>query len=118
MLLLSVQVIDTQGYTNMKEIQVTVQSTDKESPYFIPEQSKVKRRTDAEGGEQKEVNLIFNDHLSAVIGGTVSVDGEVISTFEGRLATFTVSAAVAQVQVQVKDAYENVLQETIDLTEI
>ena len=96
---------------NRSSISVVLQSTDKEPPYLQTEQSKV---VNNEG--TKEVTLIFNDELSAVVGGTVSVNGEAIHSFQGRLAKFTTSAT--SVDVEVKDAFDNVLKSTIDLTEL
>ncbi|MDR0369575.1 MAG: hypothetical protein LBH96_03550 [Candidatus Peribacteria bacterium] len=106
---ITVQAINANGFTNLSEIKVTLQSSDKESPYLVQDQLKVKRE-----GDDKEVTLIFNDHLSAVVGGTISVNESVIATFEGRLANFKTTAS--EIQIEVKDAYENILKETIDLT--
>lgn len=108
---ITVQAINSRGFTNMSEIKITLQSSDKEAPYFVKDQSKVKVE-----GENKDVTLIFNDHLSAVLGGTISANGNVITTFEGRLANFTTTAS--SVQVEVKDSYENILKETIDITSL
>jgi len=108
---LTVQATNTKGFMNRKTIDVTLQSADKETPYFVAEQSRVIITE-----EGKDVRLVFNDHLSAVIGGEILVDGVSVLQFQGRLASFVTEADI--VQVEVKDAYDNVLKETIDLTEL
>ncbi|MDR2191031.1 MAG: hypothetical protein LBP53_07925 [Candidatus Peribacteria bacterium] len=95
---------------NQATISVVLQSTDKEPPYVVREQSKV-LASEAE----KSVTLIFNDHLSAVVGGEIFAGGTKLTSFLGRLATFTTTADT--IEVIVKDAYENTLKETINLTE-
>jgi membrane peptidoglycan carboxypeptidase len=109
---LTVQAINTKGFMNNKTITITLQSTDKEAPYFVKEQSKV---VPAAEGEGKTATLIFNDHLSAIVGGTVSTNEEKLISFSGRLANFTTTAP--SVDVEVKDAYDNVLKETINIAE-
>jgi hypothetical protein len=107
-----VQAVNTKGSMNQKTIKVTLQSTDKEAPYFVKEQSKV---SPAPEGEGKNVVLIFNDHLSAIVGGDISVDGTKLTSFAGRMANFTTTGE--HVEVEVRDAYDNVLKETINLSE-
>ena len=110
--MLTVQAVNTKGFMNRKSIKVVVQSTDREAPYFVREQSKI---VPASEGEGRTASLIFNDHLSAVIGGMISVNGEKLIDFSVRLANFTTSATT--VEVEVRDAYDNVLKETISLIE-
>lgn len=105
---LTLQAITTAGTMNQTTITITVQSTDTEPPYFSKEQSKI-TKTD----EKKTATLIFNDALSSVVGGTISVDGKEILNFPSRVATFTTTADA--VQITAKDSYGNVLTETIDL---
>jgi hypothetical protein len=109
---LTVQALNTKGFMNRKTITITLQSTDKEAPYFVKEQSKVVPVAEGEG---RTATLIFNDHLSAIVGGTVLVNGEKLTSFSGRLANFTTT--VPTVEVEVKDAYDNLLKETINLAE-
>ncbi|MDR0859765.1 MAG: hypothetical protein LBO09_01980 [Candidatus Peribacteria bacterium] len=108
---LTLQAITTAGSMNSATISITVQSTDTEAPYFSKDQSKITRTE-----EEKKVTLIFNDSLSSVVGGTVSVNGEKILDFPSRVATFTTTADT--VEVTAKDAYGNVLKETIDLASL
>jgi hypothetical protein len=63
-----------------------------------------------------KVTLIFDDTLSWVPGGNVSAGGNVITKFDWRLATFTTSAE--SVDVEVKDNYWNVLNQTINLADL
>jgi hypothetical protein len=105
---LTLQAINTKGSMNLQTISVVLESTDKEPPYLFREQSKV---VATETG--RVATLIFNDHLSAVVGGTIFVNGEKLTSFSGRLTNFTTSASA--VDVEVKDAYDNVLKETVDL---
>ncbi|MDR0651221.1 MAG: hypothetical protein LBG59_07695 [Candidatus Peribacteria bacterium] len=103
------QAITTKGFMNQHTISVVLQSSDKEPPYVIREQSKV---IASETG--KDVTFIFNDHLSAVLGGEIFAGEEKLLAFSGRLAKFTTTAD--EVEVVVKDAYENTLKETVPLT--
>jgi hypothetical protein len=100
---------------NQTTISIVLQSSDKESPYFIREQSKIIASGTETQETRKEVTFIFNDHLSAVLGGEILAGGETIFAFSGRLAKFTTTADT--VEIAVKDAYENILRETVNLTE-
>jgi hypothetical protein len=106
-----VQAITSAGTMNRSTVSITVQDTDKEPPYFAKEQSKI-----TETAEGKEVKLVFNDYLSALLGGTVSANGEKILDFSSRVANFITTAT--SVEVVVKDAYDNALKQTIDLTSL
>ena len=108
---LTVQAVNTKGFMNRASISVVLQSTDNVPPYFFSDQSKV-----VATGDSREATLIFNDELSAVVGGTISANGEVIHTFKGRLANFITSAPT--VEVEVTDAFENILKETIDISSL
>ena len=106
---LTVQATNTKGFMNRKIITITVQSTDKEPPYYVREQSKVVPA----GEEGRTATLVFNDHLSAIVGGTISAQGEKLIDFSGRLANFTTTAQ--SIEVEVRDSYDNVFRETISL---
>jgi hypothetical protein len=54
--------------------------------------------------------------LSWIPGGNVSVDWNVITKFEWRLASFTTSAE--SFDVEVKDNFWNVLNQTINLWDL
>ncbi|MDR2415193.1 MAG: hypothetical protein LBD75_00845 [Candidatus Peribacteria bacterium] len=104
------QAITTKGFMNTHTISIVLQSSDKEAPYFVREQSKV---VTSETG--KDATLIFNDHLSAVLGGEIFAGSEKLLAFSGRLAKFITTADT--VDIVVKDAYENTLKETVNLAE-
>lgn len=105
---LTVQAINTKGSMNRTSYTTTLVSSDKEAPYLVKEQSS--KKTDG------SYVLVFDDELSAILGGSISVEGEVIHSFEGRLASF--STAAESVEISVKDAYDNVLSQTLDLSEL
>jgi hypothetical protein len=63
-----------------------------------------------------KVTLIFDDTLSWVPGGNVSANWDVITKFDWRLATFTTNTE--SVDVEVKDNYGNVLNQTINLADL
>ncbi|MDR3169254.1 MAG: hypothetical protein LBU27_05900 [Candidatus Peribacteria bacterium] len=107
----TVQAITSAGTINRSTVSITIQDTDKQPPYFAQEQSKT---TETAAG--REVKLVFNDYLSALVGGTISANGEKILDFSNRVANFTTTATT--VEVVVKDAYDNTLKQTIDLTSL
>lgn len=105
---LTVQAVNTKWWMNRTTIQVVIVSSDKTPPYLIKEQSKVQV-----DGDKKTVRLVFNDELSAISRGSVILNGDTISTIESRMFNFTTTAN--NVEVFVKDAYDNEYHETINL---
>ena len=97
---------------NRASIVDVLQSTDSEPPFFVADMSK---KTQKENG-QYQVTLIFDDHLSGIPWGTVSAWWSVIHSFDGRAAIFTTSAA--SFDVEVKDNYWNILNQTINLSDL
>jgi hypothetical protein len=79
---------------------------------LVKEQSKKQANDD---GTYK-ITLIFDDHLSWIPGGSVSENGNVITTFKWRLASFTTSAEVFDLEV--KDNFWNVLTQSIDIADL
>jgi hypothetical protein len=65
---------------------------------------------------QYQVTLIFDDHLSWIPWWTVSAWGKAIHSFDGRAAIFTTNAE--SFDVEVKDNYWNVLNQTINLSDL
>ena len=109
---ITVQVIDANWKMNNASIVDVLEAEDNEPPYLSKEQSK---KQDNGDGTFK-VSLIFDDTLSGIPGGTISVDWNVITKFDWRLAAFTTSAE--SFDVEVKDNYWNVLKETINMSDL
>jgi hypothetical protein len=63
-----------------------------------------------------KVTLIFDDTLSWIPGGTISANWNIITKFEWRLATFTTNTE--SVDVEVRDNYWNILNETINISDL
>lgn len=109
---ITVQAIDANGNINNASITDVLEATDTEPPYLSKEQSK---KQDNGNGSFK-VSLVFDDTLSWIPGGSVSANWSVITKFDWRLASFTTSAE--SVDVEVKDNYWNVLNQTINLADL
>lgn len=106
---LSVQATNTKGAMNRASINVVLQSSDKESPYLMKEQSKA-----IKNGDKREVTLIFNDELSAITNSKCSAKEKVLFEGQGRIASFTTTEK--EIKLSVKDAFNNELQQTVDLS--
>jgi hypothetical protein len=89
-----------------------LESDDKEPPFFVAEQSKKQDN----GDWTFKITLVFDDHLSWIPWGSVKSNWTLITTFNGRLATFTTSAEVFDVEV--KDSYWNILTKSIDIADL
>jgi hypothetical protein len=89
-----------------------LEAGDAEPPYLVAEQSKKQDKWDW----QYQVTLVFDDRLSWIPGGSVSVWWSVITSFPWRLVTFTTSAE--SVDVEVKYNFGNVLNQTINLADL
>ena len=109
---ITVQAVDASSNMNNASINVTIESSDTEPPFFVPWASE---RLQTEDGKN-QITLTFDDHLSGIVWGTVSAGGNVIKSFEWRYTTF--STDVESVDVEVKDRFNNVLKQTINLTEL
>jgi hypothetical protein len=99
---------------NMNSVSITdvLEADDKEPPYLVKDQSK---KQDAWNWEYK-ITLVFDDTLSWIPGGSVSVNWNVITTFKWRLASFKTKAE--SFEIEVKDNYGNVLNQTINLADL
>jgi len=109
---ITVQAVDAKWNMNSASITDVLESDDKEPPFLVKDQSKKIANDDG----SFKVTLIFDDTLSWVPGGNVSAGGNVITKFDWRLATFTTSAE--SFDVEVKDNYWNVLNQTINLADL
>jgi len=109
---ITVQAVDNNWNMNSASITDVLEANDTEPPYLVKEQSKKQANDD---GTYK-ITLIFDDHLSWIPGGSVSENGNVITTFKWRLASFTTSAEVFDVEV--KDNFWNVLTQSIDIADL
>lgn len=109
---ITVQAMDINWNINSASITDVLESTDEEPPYLVTEQSKKQETEDW----QYQITLVFDDHLSGIPGGSVSVNGSVINSFKWRLVSFTTSAEVFDVEV--RDNYGNVLKKTIDIADL
>ena len=109
---ITVQAMDANWNMNSASISDVLEADDKEPPYFVAGQSKKQDVWDW----QYKITLVFDDHLSWIPGGSVSVWWNVITSFQWRLATFTTSAE--SVDVEVKDNFGNVLHQTISLVDL
>ena len=109
---ITVQAVDNNWNMNSASITDVLEANDTEPPYLVKEQSKKQANED---GTYK-ITLIFDDHLSWIPGGSVSENWNVITTFNWRLASFTTSAEVFDVEV--KDNFWNVLTQTIDIADL
>ena len=109
---ITVQAMDANWNMNNASIVDVLESTDDEPPYLDMNQSKKQEKEDW----QYKVTLVFDDRLSGIPGWTVSVWWNVITSFEWRLASFTTDAE--SFDVEVKDNYGNVLNQTINLADL
>ena len=109
---ITVQAIDANWNINNASITDVLEADDQEPPYLVKDQSK---KQDNGNGSFK-VSLIFDDTLSGIPGGSVSAGWKVLTSFQWRLASFTTSAE--SVDVEVKDNYGNVLNQTINLADL
>jgi hypothetical protein len=78
----------------------------------VKEQSK---KQDNGDGNFK-IKLVFDDRLSWIPGGSVSENWNVITTFKWRVASFTTS--VETFDVEVKDNYGNIFNQTINISDL
>ena len=106
---LSIEVINIKGFMNTKALPIVLKKQDNEAPELIKDKSLIKKV-----GDEYNVSFLFSDALSAVKGGKILASWEVIGNFEGRLATFKTKES--QIDIAVEDAFENILQEEIDLS--
>ena len=109
---ITVQAMDVMWKMNSASISDVLEADDKEPPYLVVEQSKKQDN----GDWTLKITLVFDDHLSWIPWGSVSSNWTLITTFYGRLVTFTTSAEVFDVEV--KDSYWNVLNKSIDIADL
>ena len=109
---ITVQAIDASWKMNNASIIDVLESTDDEPPFLVLEQSKKQQKD----GNNYQVSLVFDDHLSWIPGWTVSANWKVIHSFDWRLALFTTNAE--SFDVEVKDNYGNTLNQTINLSDL
>ena len=109
---ITIQAMDANWNMNHASITDVLEATDNEPPYLVTDQSKKQDVWDW----QYKVTLVFDDRLSWIPGGSVSVWGNVVTSFQWRLATFTTSAE--SFDVDVKDNFWNVLHQTINVIDL
>ena len=109
---ITVQAVDANWGMNRDSIIDVLESSDNEPPFFVPEMSKKLQKDNG----QYQVTLIFDDHLSGIPWGSVSAWGKVIHSFDWRAAIFTTDTEI--LDVEVKDNYWNVLNQTINLSDL
>ena len=109
---ITVQAIDANWNMNSASINDVLQSDDTEPPYLAVDQSKKQDKWDW----QYQITLVFDDHLSWIPWWKISVNWNTINSFEWRLASFTTSAET--VDVEVKDNYWNILNQSININEL
>lgn len=107
---LKVIAVDTDSFSNNISQSITVTSTDTKAP--VLENAKV--ITDPNDGT-KSARLFFSDDVSYVAGGQVTQNGTKIADIKSSLVSFPVST-IWEVEVTVKDAYDNTLTQKIDLS--
>lgn len=109
---ITIQAMDANWNINSASISDVLEANDVEPPYLVSEQSKKVQNDDG----SFKVTLVFDDRLSWIPWGSVSAWWSVITSFQWRLATFTTSAE--SVDVEVKDNFGNVLNQTISLADL
>jgi hypothetical protein len=109
---ITVQAMDINGNMNNASITDVLELNDTEPPYLVTEQSKKQSKDN----NQYQITLVFDDHLSWIPWWTVSINWDIINTFKWRLVTFTTDSE--NFDVEVKDNYGNVLNQTINLEDI
>ena len=109
---ITVQAMDARSKINNASINITLEATDTEPPFFVPWASE---RLQTEDGKY-QITLTFDDHLSGIIGWSVSVWWNIINSFEWRYTTFSTDAE--SVDVEVRDRFDNILKQTINLAEL
>ena len=109
---ITVQAIDANWKTNNDSIVDVLQLEDNEPPFIVEEQTK----KESNWNWEYKITLIFDDHLSWIPWWTISADGKIIERFEWRLASFTTKAE--SFDIEVKDNYWNVLNQTIKLSDL
>ena len=109
---ITVQAIDANWNMNNDSIVDVLQLEDNEPPFLVKEQSK----KESNWNWWYKITLIFDDHLSWIPWWNISADGKIIEKFEWRLASFTTNAE--SFDIEVKDNYWNVLNQTIKLSDL
>lgn len=83
------------------------------APYLLTDTLAVRPRSDG----RYDVIMLFVDDLSAIKGGTISMtDGTQIHTFNGNATTYQIQIPQT-LTYKVEDAYGNIVQNSIDLTQ-
>ena len=109
---ITLQAMDASGKMNTASIVDVLETDDKEPPFLSLEYSKKQQKDEW----KYEVTLVFDDHLSGIPWWTVSINWNIINSFQWRLASFTTDAQ--SFDVEVKDNYGNVLTQTINLADL
>ena len=107
-----VQAIDANWKMNNDSIVDVLQLEDNDPPFIVEEQTK----KESIWNWEYKITLIFDDHLSWIPWWTISTNWNVIQRFEWRLASFTTNAE--SFDIEVKDNYWNVLNQTIKLSDL
>ena len=109
---ITLQAMDASGKMNTASIVDVLETDDKEPPFLSLEYSKKQQKDEW----KYDVTLVFDDHLSGIPWWTVSINWNIINSFQWRLASFTTDAQ--SFDVEVKDNYGNVLTQTINLADL
>jgi membrane peptidoglycan carboxypeptidase len=103
--------VDKDGFSNSKKIEVNVTTQDTQAPFLVEDKSVVKKNQDW----TYTVMMLFDDALSTVAGGEFfSSTGQKIYEFKNNFASFQVES-LWEVSIKIKDAYQNILNQTLDL---
>lgn len=109
---ITVQAVDNNGNMNSASITDVLEWNDNEPPYLVTQQSKKQEIWEWE----YQITLVFDDHLSWIPWWSVSANWSVITSFKGRLASFTTSTE--SIDIEVKDNFGNTLNQTISLADL
>lgn len=101
--------VDVNGAYNTTQVSISIQSIDREKPYFRKDKAMVKQEDD-----WYTVSLFFDDRLSYVTDVIIKQESNVLTTSDNSIANFVVSD-LGVVWVSYKDVYNNTMTEEIDL---
>ncbi len=106
---LTLLAVDTEGYSNITTIDVSVVWQDTTPPFMLKENVIVQPDWD-----KYNVIMFFNDDLSSVNGWTIKQWDKILKNFKENIAEFKISQA-GNVTITAKDGFGNELIEEIDM---
>lgn len=109
---ITVRAMDVKWRMNEANIMDVLVDKDNEPPFIVFDQSYKKMNSDG----SYQITLIIDDHLSWIPWGSISVDWNIINTFEGRLASFNTNAT--EFIMEASDNYWNILTQTIQVSDL